>query len=124
PRRQPTDSRTWSPRGIRLWICRGGRRLAANPAVAAATGSEVAAWPRPRGSSGGGELVLDPAQGGVRLEQRADGPRVELAAGLPGDLRLGVLPGAGLAIRPVARHRVEGVHDREDACAERDLVAD
>ena len=49
--------------------------------------------------------------------------RVELGAGAALDLGQRLFMGERTAVRPVARHRVEGVCDREHAGLERDLLA-
>src|SRR5439155_6729262 len=69
------------------------------------------------------EAAADLAQRALARAERVDDRGIELAAGLGEDLLAGRLPRAALAVRPVARHRVERVGDREDPRGERDLLA-
>src|SRR5205807_4540612 len=64
---------------------------------------------------------------GTRLaydcEQRVDHVRVEVRPAAPHELRLRLLERQRLPVRPVGRHRVEGVAAADDARAERDVLA-
>src|SRR2546425_10172033 len=68
------------------------------------------------------ELEVDPAERFLAVVEDVDESRVELCPGSSLDLGDRVLPASGAPIRPLARHRVERVRDREDASPERDLV--
>src|SRR5215210_7164851 len=71
----------------------------------------------------GADLVVDPAKCFLPVPEGSDDSGIELRSCLRDDLVDGCRPGCGLAVRPVARDRVERVGDREDAGRKRYLVA-
>src|SRR5438874_13621350 len=67
------------------------------------------------------QLVADPPQLRALLAEDLDDPRVELASRLLDDLGRRLFPAPRAPVGAIARHRIQRVGDREDACAERYL---
>src|SRR5262249_3423330 len=84
--------------------------------------SEVEVHSGRKGSSGGCEVPADRLQLLLGRDEGVDDGWVELALALTQDLASRRRPTHGPPVRPVARHRVEGVGDGEEPGAERDRV--
>src|SRR3989442_14856804 len=70
------------------------------------------------------QLIEYPSQSLLAHRESSHDLRVELPAGHGEDLVGRVLPGQGPSVRPVARHRIECVRDREDSRTDRNLLVD
>src|SRR5207249_11682066 len=71
--------------------------------------------------SGRGEVAPDLPQLRLDLHERLHDRRIELPARLLDNLGPGRLPAHRPPVRPVARHRIEGIGDREDPGADRNF---
>src|SRR5262249_38851010 len=129
PGPQRSQASSWMPiRALALadaLAARSSARIAAAPAARAAR-----LMPPPYGASRyvgvrlglrGCNFSVHLAQILLSLAKCLDDRRVELLARAREDLLARDLPAERAAVRPVARHRVEGVRDGEDPRPERDL---
>src|ERR1700689_3467563 len=97
-------------------------QLCANCGIASRLAAARGRWSPPSAGAGAAQ-PLGRGTFADQLAEHLDQLRVELRAGAATQLRQGILDGHRVLVGAIVEHRAKGVADRDDAGAERDLLA-